>query len=168
MAVQIAISDAELKRTVNKLRALRGALTKRQFQSALRPGAKIIRDAAKANVPISDEPHKGRNGKVYTPRNLHNSIVVKSLRRSDALFVGVKTKSAATASVFGNDTTGGDADGYYAHWVEFNTQNVDGSTRPGFGFMRKAVAAKKEEAIAAIVKASEALISKTVKKISNQ
>jgi len=166
MSLKTTISSDDLKRTVNKLRALRGQINKRQFKNALRPGAKIIRDEAKKNVPISEKPHVGRNGKVYSPRNLHDSIIVKSFRRSEALFVGVKTKSAATASVFGNDVSSGDVDGYYAHWVEFNTRNRDGSTRPGFGFMRKAVASKKQDAIQAIVKAGEALINNVVKKLN--
>ncbi len=158
MAVQVAISDAELKRTVNKMRALRGQITKRQFKNALRKGANIIRDEAKANVPIADEGYTlYKDGKPFAsalPGFVRDAIEVKSLRRSDSLFVGVVKKDGLLP--------------YWAQWLEFGARNRDGSTRPGFGFMRKAVAAKKEEAIAAIVKAGEALISKTVKRISNQ
>lgn len=154
MPLQVAISDADLKRTVNKMRALRGQITKRQFKNALRKGANIIRDEARKNVPIAAEAYPGPDGEPIQPGFVRDAIEVKSLRRSDALFVGVVKKNSVLA--------------YWAQWLEFEARNRDGSTRPGFGFMRKAVAAKKEEAIAAIVKAGEALISKTVKKISNQ
>ena len=154
MPVQVAISDAELKRTVNKMRALSGEINKRQFKNVLRRGATIIRDEARKNVPIAAEAYPGPDGEPIQPGFVRDAIEVKSLRRSDALFVGVVKKNSLLP--------------YWAQWLEFGARNRDGSTRPGFGFMRKAVAAKKEEAIQAIVKAGEALIAKTVKKISNQ
>lgn len=151
MALQVAISDAELKRTVNKMRALRGQITKRQFKNALRKGANIIRDEARKNVPIAAAAYPGPDGEPIQPGFVRDAIEVKSLRRSDALFVGVVKKDGLLP--------------FWAQWLEFGARNRDGSTRPGFGFMRRAVAAKKEEAIQAIVKAGEALIDNTVKKI---
>ena len=151
MAVQVAISDAELKRTVNKMRALRGQITKRQFKNALRKGANIIRDEARKNVPIAAEAYPGPDGEPIQPGFVRDAIEVKSLRRSDALFVGVVKKNSVLA--------------YWAQWLEFDATNRNGTKRDGYGFMRKAVAAKKAEAIAAIVMAGEAHIANTVKRI---
>jgi len=156
MAVQVAISDAELSRTVNKMRALGKAINRRQFKSALRKGANIIRDEAKKNVPIAAEPYVIYKGKqAFTsilPGFVRDAIEVKSLRRSSDLFVGVEKKNSVLP--------------YWAQWLEFDARNRDGSKREGFGFMRKAVASKKADAIAAIVKAGEVLINNVVKKLS--
>jgi HK97 gp10 family phage protein len=151
MAVQ-AISAADLQRTFNKLKALRGQITRRQFKSALRKGANIIRNEARKNVPIAAKPYRGPGGEMIQPGFVRDAIEVKSLRRSEALFVGVVKKDAKLP--------------FWAQWLEFGARNRDGSTRPGFGFMRRAVASKKEDAIAAIVKAGEVLINKVVKKLS--
>jgi len=151
MAVQ-AISAADLQRTFNKLKALRGQISKRQFKNALRKGANIIRDEARKNVPIADDAYPIRGGEMIQPGFVRDAIEVKSLRRSEALFVGVVKKGGKLP--------------YWAQWLEFGARNRDGSTRPGFGFMRKAVASKKQDAIQAIVKAGEALINNVVKKLN--
>jgi hypothetical protein len=45
---------------------------------------------------------------------------------------------------------------------------VDGSKREGFGFMRKALAQVKDQVIAQVIKDAEALLKRTVAKLSKK
>lgn len=151
MPVQIAIDDAELRRTVAKIRGLGALVSKRQRKEILRKGAKILRDAARANVPIAPAPFETRSGQVIQPGFTPDAIGIKNLRKSPDLFVGVVKNDGILA--------------YWAHWLEFGATNRDGSKREGFAFMRRALAATKPQVIAQIIKDAEALLKQIVKKV---
>ena len=154
MAVQIAIDDAELRRTVAKIRALGELASKRQRKGILRKGAKILRDAAKANVPIAPKPSKNRAGELIQPGFTPDAIGIKDLRKSPDLFVGVVKRGSQLA--------------YWATWLEFGAANVDGSKREGFAFMRRALAATKPQVVAQIIKDADALLKRIVKKVQTR
>jgi len=150
----VSIDDAELRRTVAKIRALGDLVSKRQRKGILRKGAKILRDAAKANVPIAPQPYKTRAGKVIQPGFTPDAIGIKDLRKSPDLFVGVVKKDSQIA--------------YWAHWLEFGATNRDGSKREGHGFMRRALASAKPQVVAQIIKDAEALLKRIVKKVQTR
>jgi HK97 gp10 family phage protein len=135
----------------------------------LRKGATILRDAARNNAPVSKKPHKGRSGNVYMPGNLRESIQVKALRKTTDLFVGPRTKSSATASVFGIkiDRQKTSADGYYAHWVEYDVF-YGTKKREGSAFMRRALNSVRQQVVNQIVKDATRLFDRLVKKAQQQ
>lgn len=164
--VSIQIKEAELLKAAKKINALGTAVSRRQRKAMLRKGALIIRDAARANVPVADEPTKRYNtpkldGKLkapkgqgvvvqeYDPGTLRDDINVKSLRRTADLFVGPGTGSRITA--------------YWAHWIEFGTADI----RP-VGYMRRAVRENKEAAIDQIITDAKKLYERTIKKLAKQ
>lgn len=165
----IKITEAEMRLAVNKIRALGDLASRRQKLGMLRKGATILRDAARNNINNSDKPHKGRNGNVYNPGNLKAAIQVKTLRKSTDLFVGPKTKSAATASVFGTKISGQSdaADGYYAHWVEYDVF-YGAKKRPGRGYMRRALSSVQQQVVNQIIKDAQRLFDRIVKKAQAQ
>lgn len=161
--VSIKIKEDELKAAIQKLDSLGSAITKRQRKAMLRKGAEIIRDEARANVPISDRPTlvydtpkinnklrapkgQGRIKYKLEPGTLRDDINVKSFPKSFDLFVGAGTTRKITA--------------FWAHWLEFGNSKIK-----GIGYMRRAVASKKEAAINQIIKDAEKLFERTIKKL---
>ena len=151
MAVQIGIPQSELEAAVRKIRALSEFTTPRQRKNMLRKGARILRDAARANVPIAIEPYKDRKGNVIQPGFTREAIEVKNLRRSPDLFVGIAKKNSLLA--------------YWAAWLEFGATNRDGSKREGFGYMRRALASVKDQVVAQIIRDADKLFAVVVKKL---
>ncbi len=149
MAVQVGIPAAELKLAVNRLRALGELASKRQRKAILRKGAKILEAAAKANVPIADEPYvMYKGGKPFAsilPGFVRDAVQVKNLRKSPDLFVGVEKLSGILA--------------YWAKWLEFGARHF-----PGFAFMRRALAATKDQVIAQVIKDANSAFDRIVKK----
>jgi HK97 gp10 family phage protein len=165
----LRITEAEMRIAVNRIRALGDLATRRQKLGMLRKGATILRDAARNNAPVSKKPHKGRSGNVYMPGNLRESIQVKALRKTTDLFVGPRTKSSATASVFGIkiDRQKTSADGYYAHWVEYDVF-YGTKKREGSAFMRRALNSVRQQVVNQIVKDATRLFDRLVKKAQQQ
>lgn len=151
MAVEIGIPKSELEVAVRKIRALGEFTTARQRKNILRKGARIMRDAARANVPIALEPYKNRKGEVIQPGFTRDAIEVKNLRRSPDLFVGVVKKNSQLA--------------YWAAWLEFGATNRDGTKREGFAYMRRALASVKDQVTAQIIKDAQKLFEKIVNKL---
>ena len=136
--------DAQLQRdlnqVINTIRGISGAITK-EAQTELKESAKPLMLAIRSAAPKGTKTHNryasqgggkraakgsGKIEAVYKPGNLRRSYRVLRFRRSKlAVFVGVKL--------------GGKVDGYYAHMVNNDTMNVDGSTRIGKGYIEKAV-----------------------------
>lgn len=160
-----AATEKEMKLAITKLNALGELATRRQRKAALRKGATILRDEARRNVPVSSKPHKGRNGRMYFPGNLRDSIQVKSLRRSLDLFVGPRTSSSATASVFGEQVSGQKTtvDGYYAHFMEFDVFYGD-KLREGRAYMRRALASVRQQVAQQIIKDAKRIFNLIVKR----
>jgi HK97 gp10 family phage protein len=160
-----AATEKELRLALAKLSALGELATRRQRKAVLRKGATILRDEARRNVPVSAEPHKGRKGRIYYPGNLRDSIQVKSLRRSLDLFVGPRTNSSATASVFGEQVSGQktSVDGYYAHFMEFDVF-FGNKVRQGRAYMRRALASVRQQVAQQIVKDAWRVFDRIVKK----
>lgn len=137
--------DAQLQRdlnqVINTIRGISGAISK-EAQTELKAAAKPLMLAIRTAAPRGTKTHtryvshgrKKRDGRgdgnvaaTYKPGNLKRSYRVLRFRRSKlAVFVGVKL--------------GGKVDGYYAHMVNNDTENVDGSVRMGKGYVEKAVA----------------------------
>jgi len=183
MPATFTIQEKELYNAVKKIDVLFGDIvSKRQRKAMLRKGAKIVREAARANIHDSDKPHyryrtsklsgskrapkgKGQIVATYYPGNLRDGIQIKSFRKSYDLFVGPVTRSAATASVFGVETAGqkSNVDAYYAHWVEF--RNPESKSH---GYMRRGVQSSKNIAIKQIVADAKRLFERTIKKISQK
>lgn len=160
MAVGVVISDPELKRAINKIRALGDIVNRRQRLQMLRNGANILRDAARANVPIADEPYVmyRKNGGTkkeavmsILPGFVRDAIKVKSFRKSSALFVGIDKVQGILA--------------YWATWLEFGATNRDGSKREGAHFMRKALSAVGDQVVAQIIKDATRLFDRKIKEL---
>lgn len=151
---QIVIPDAELKKALGKIRALGDVVSKRQRKAILRKGAEILRDAAKANVPIAAEPYKiYKNGKPFAsilPGFVRDAVQVRSLRKSYDLFVGIQKIDGILA--------------YWAKWLEFGSSAYEKKPE-GYGFMRRALAATKDQVIAQIVKDAQRLFDKKIKEL---
>lgn len=109
-------------------------------QEDMTKAAGLLVSAIKGRAPESEQSHKryatskvikgirapkgfGQVVATYQPGNLKKSFRTLKFRRSPAVFVGPKVGTAK-------------ADGYYAHWVEFGTENQ----RPKM-FVQQAVAA---------------------------
>ena len=132
----------DLNQVINTIRGISGAISK-EAQTELKAAAKPLMLAIKSAAPRGTKTHKryvshgrkNRDGRgegnvaaTYKPGNLKRSYRVLRFRRSKlAVFVGVKL--------------GGKVDGYYAHMVNNDTQNVDGSMRMGKNYVQKAVSA---------------------------
>ena len=163
--VTIEIKEVELKRAMAKVDALGKSVTVRQRKAALRKGALIVRDTARANVPVADKVVKRYNtpkldGKLrapkgqgvvveeYQPGTLKNDINVKSLRRSPDLFVGPGTSTKRPVA-------------FWAHWIEYGNRHIK-----GVGYMRKGVQTAKSAALGQMVKDFGRLYDRTIKKIA--
>lgn len=166
--VEIKIDQREYEALIRKIRGLGEAVSRRQRKAMLRKGATILRDAARANAPISDEPHFNRRGVIIQPGNLRKALQVKSLRKSPDLFVGPVTASRATASVFDVSAQSSTVDGYYAHWVEFGALNRDGTKRKGSAYMRRALASHGQKAADQVARDAQKLLDRTIKKLAKQ
>lgn len=138
--------DAQLQRdlnqVINTIRGISGAISK-EAQKELKEAAKPLMLAIRTAAPRGTKPHtryvshggkkraargSGKVAETYKPGNLKRSYRVLRFRRAKlAVFVGVKL--------------GGKQDGYYAHMVNNDTENVDGSMRMGKNYVQKAVSA---------------------------
>lgn len=152
--VEIQIDLREYEAAVRKIRGLGEAVSRRQRKAMLRKGAIILRDAARANVPIAPEPYKTRSGEVIYPGFTKDAIDVKSLRKSPDLFVGVEKKDKTLA--------------YWAAWLEFGALNRDGSKREGSHYMRRALASHGQKAAGQVAADATKLFERVIKKLSKQ
>lgn len=127
--------QAEVEAAIKSLKTLPKELEKKTKRKILREAAKPLITAARANVPVSDQPHhrykNGRKVATYFPHNLRKSIQTLVFRRTKDLFVGPRLAKRAKTGDFGK---GRRIDGYYAHWVEYGTRFFTGA-----GYMRRAV-----------------------------
>lgn len=143
--------NAQLQQELNTLiRNLQGLSPsmKGRGTKVLVEGAEIMRAAIARRTPQGKSPHtryqtqkanknirapKGQGQAVatYQPGNLKKSFSVLRFRRSKAVFIGPQIDKSAGGKM---------PDGYYAHMLEFSSKNVDGSLRPGKGFVAAAVA----------------------------
>ena len=157
--------DAQLQRdlnqVINTIRGISGAISK-EAKNELKEAAGPLLLAIKTAAPKGTKTHKryvshggnkraakgsGNVAATYKPGNLKRSYRILRFRRSKlAVFVGVKL--------------GGKVDGYYAHMVNNDTQNVDGSTRMGKGYIEKAVSSLGQS----VLSDSISRISRLVKK----
>lgn len=132
------------------IRALQGVsdVAKRDTGRILTEAAGPLRAAIAGRAPQSDAPHKRYStpkiaGKIrapkgsgvvvatYKPGNLRRSFQVLNFRRAKfARFVGPKIDKGGGGKM---------PDGFYAHMVNFNTANVDGSMRSGAHFVEAGV-----------------------------
>lgn len=142
-------TQAELNSLIRDLQGV-SDVAKKDSDRILKEAAGPLRAAIAGRAPQSDAPHyrystpkiagklrapkgSGVVKATYQPGNLAKSFSVLSFRRARfAKFVGPKI-----------DKRGGGKmpDGYYAHMVNFNAANVDGSIRPGQHFVEAGVAA---------------------------
>ena len=138
----------------------------RNAKSDLRDAGNLMLSAVKGKVPIGTKPHKryrkiGRRrapkgfGVVeatYKPGNLKRSFMVLPLRRAKtAVFIG---------PALGKNRR---VDGYYAHWVNNNTSNVNGKTRAGKKFVEAAFAAASPIVLRAIISSLTERVSNYIK-----
>lgn len=148
--VKLTMKDVEdAIRTLKSLPAEFDAKTKRKI---LTKAAAPLRDAAKANIPESKEPHHrystpklfgsigtpngmGNIIATYFPGNLKRAIQVLRLRKSEDVFVGPRLFKSNPQGEF----SGRRVDGWYAHFLEYGTIKMK-----GIGYMRRAVDAKRE------------------------
>jgi HK97 gp10 family phage protein len=147
MAKVVAVDSQELKLAVLKIRALSEFATARERQGFLRRGARILRDAARENVPIAPAPYTTRDGNIVRQGFTPEAVEVKKLRKSNDLWVGVVRRDGILP--------------YWAFWLEFGAYGTE-----GFGFMRRALESKKGEVIAAIVQDAGKTLKKIVARIS--
>jgi hypothetical protein len=166
-------TQAAMKKEIDKInKDLRGLLDlfdKKGKKEILNPAANILVNAARDNVPESNEPHyrystaklvkgirapkgKGNIVAVYSPGNLKKSIRRLTFRKSSAVFVGPKLSKRSKFGEFGK---GNRVDGYYAHWMEFGSAHFG-----GIGFMRRAYESKKGVIFAKIRSGAKAKIVK--------
>lgn len=125
----------QIKEITDKLETLPKEVNAKAMKKAIRPGANIIRDAAKANAPTD-----GTNPYTMDGVSLKESIKTFSLRKAKtSLFVGPKMPKSVRS---GRVRTGYP---YYAAWVEFGTRNMVGKA-----YLRRAYDANKDQALKAI------------------
>lgn len=144
-----AQTQSELNALIRTLQAV-SDVAKKDTDRVLKEAAGPLRAAIAGRAPKSDAPHfrystpkisgklrapkgSGVVRATYQPGNLSRSFQVLTFRRARfAKFVGPRI-----------DKQGGGRmpDGYYAHMVNFNTANVDGSIRSGQHFVEAGVAA---------------------------
>ena len=142
----------------------------RNRRKVLRKGAAILRKAARTKVEIASEDvfrystarvtksirtpkGKGNVVAVYKPSNLKKAIATMTFRRDKTgVYVGAK-RGKSQAIVQG--TKAANADGYYAHFLEFGTINS-----AAYPFMRPALAATKGAIKAKITEESRKLAAK--------
>lgn len=145
MADGVQVKIEGLDQIIAALRSLPDKLRKRALRNALAAGARIVRDAARADAPVLKKPSRYR--KAGTVRN---AIVVRTSKRDKAngdvgVFVNVKPAKGAkykttTTKVLGIKFKGkklirasqrgakSDSDPFYWRWIEFGTKKM--SPRP--------------------------------------
>lgn len=176
-AASKAAMEKEVKEINKKLQILLGQFDKKERKKILRPAAKILVKAARANIKDSKKPHyrytnasklfgnlkapKGLGKKVatYLPGNLRKSIRVMSFRKSDGLHVGPRLAKRNKDGEFGR---GSRVDGWYAHFQEYGTINMPNPRN--MGYMRRAFTKSKNAVIARIEKAIEKKVNDFARK----
>lgn len=144
-----AETQAELNAIIRDLQNS-GKNVKRGANAVLKAAAEPLRAAIARRAPVSAAPHSryntskiskairapkgsGQPVATYTPGNLKQSFQILPLRRVKfAKIIGPVVSKGEGAKM---------PDGYYAHMVEFDTRNVDGSVRPGKHFVQAGVQA---------------------------
>ena len=157
--------DAQLQRdlnqVINTIRGISGAISK-EAKNELKEAAGPLLLAIKTTAPKGYKTHNrypklgagkkaakgsGRVLATYKPGNLKRSYRILRFRRSKlAVFVGVKL--------------GGKVDGYYAHMVNNDTENVDGSTRIGSGYVERAVSSMGPAVLSDAIRRISKLVNK--------
>lgn len=150
--IEIKIDEKEMREIVRRIQALGDQFTsRRQRLNMLRGGANIIMQEIKSKTPVADRELK--IGQRVIPIGFtKESVKVKSLRRSNALWVGPKKISGYLA--------------FWLHFLEYGARNRDGSKREGYGFMKKALESKRQEAVNRIIQDAKRLLDRIVQKIA--
>ncbi len=154
--------QAELNDAIRKLRGV-APVIKKDIQDDLSEASRILVSAVQGRVPVSDKPHSrystakvikgirapkgmGRIVATYQPGNLKKAFRTLKFRRSEAVFVGPKLGAAQ-------------ADGFYAHFVEFGTVQ-----QPAQGYVKSAVGAAGRQTVEFAAK----LIQRRIEKYAAQ
>lgn len=156
MATRTGFNDAELNEAVRRLNELPGLIASER-QRLLKWAALPMLDAIKRKAPKSDRTRRRyKDGKVAgtdTPGNLRRSLRYLPFRRSKSkVYLG---------PVFGKNKKQ-NADGWYAHFVEFGTskQPPRPFMRPAFYENRDLVLSRFRQALSGEVKAWAASLSR--------
>lgn len=159
--------EQEINEAIKKLQALPKEFSKKTKRKVLRKAAKPLIDAARNNIPESDEPHyryktskasnkiKAPKGSgnviaVYHPGNLKKSIRALTFRRSSDIFVGPRVAKRGSGGHYGK---GSRVDGYYAAMMEYGTKN-----HSGVAYMRRAVPSATNQVQQIIIKETKKVI----------
>lgn len=156
MEIKVEVSGlAEIDR---KLRLLPQRIGTNAMRRALRRGAIVIRDQARANAKQIDDPD--------TRENIAKNIVVQSAgrrreRAAGGIMMRVGIMGGAAANKHSQDASGNPG-GDTRHWrfVEFGTSTVQ--ARP---FMRQAMASSAEKAMNTAAAAMDSEINKELAKL---
>ena len=142
-------TQAELNAIIRDLQGISGNV-KRNTNRVLKEAAEPLLAAISRRAPMGDVAHSryktaklsskmrapkgmGQIVATYQPGNLRQSFQVLALRRVKfAKIIGPVVAKGGGGKM---------PDGYYAHMVEFDTKNVDGSVRPGKHFVQAGVQA---------------------------
>jgi HK97 gp10 family phage protein len=167
MSFQIRIDQKSVDQAIKTLEKLPLALRDDVRKKILRSAAKPLIAAARSNVKDSSGIHK-RYGKLvgkkagkgagsaiatYTPGNLRRSIGIIPLRKTANIYVGPRSKRAASGVY-----SAGRYDGFYGVFIEYGTRRI--SPRP---FMRPAYEATKDTVIKLIADGCRKAVDKYVK-----
>ena len=160
----------ELRILSNKFEKVLDGFNTKNRRKVLRKGAAILRKAARQKVETANEDvfryatakvvkgirapkGKGNVIAVYKPGNLKKAIATMTFRRDkNGVYVGAR-RARSQAIIQG--TKAANADGYYAHFLEFGT--INSAPHP---FMRPALAATKGAIAAKITEESRKIAAK--------
>jgi HK97 gp10 family phage protein len=141
MADGMSLQVEGLKELEKKLLAMGPKLARNGLRAAVGAGARVIRDEAKARVPVDSGV-------------MRRSIYIKQIREmsgnsQQTFFVGVRS---------GKKYRRKNQDAYYWRWVEFGYNAKNGRFIPAQPFMRQAFEGRK-------VAASDAIKQKLVERV---
>ena len=161
MAVEFKIEGTkEIKR---RLGLLPQRLGQNAARRALRRGANVIRDDARANAKRLNDP--------TTPQDIAKNIVVKGMKRGDerrqkvvgmrvGILGGAKRVARASGEIQGAGRANPGGDTYYWRFLEFGTSKM-----PAKPFMRPAMNNKASQAMDAATTAMITEADKELRKI---
>ncbi|MCJ7564823.1 MAG: HK97 gp10 family phage protein [Candidatus Aminicenantes bacterium] len=95
-----------LKEMGDQLAQLPGKIARRALANAVRQGANIIRDAARAKAPVGTKTYKDYRGKTHRPG---------LLRKSGVISKKLKTKDWQSTALYG---VGFSKRAFYGKWIE--------------------------------------------------
>lgn len=149
----------QLKKTLKDLPKEYG---EKILRGGLRKGANLIRDEARANAPVLQEPVPHRRPGVVRDR----IVVRRSKKDLYGVFIGVKPLSKGKIKAFkksGGKSSENPDDPFYWVFPEFGT-----SQDPGQPFMRPAFEAKKTDALNVITETFKSRAESTAEKLAKK